>query len=515
MSVPSNGAGHKTINHGPNVTCTESTFWSVFLFFLTNYIIHCVTLKPYPGESLFEQSFAAFWALLLPASGIIRAVDSLRVRTRFRRGNDVQKACVSGALCMVVRRQDWLPRDGDRLDRVLDPESMNGIVAALQNDRRTNPYENITFAANLQKWTPYVKYSSMTYKPPDINREHHRDINGMYILPHGYRFEYVPTNSRVVPTTGYDWTRKNPYQDNQKSTPKQEVAIASNYSFPKALFAIFQTVNAAVTLYRARGDQIDQYGFAAFGLTVIPYTIMSFLNLMAQIATPDYSALFMVETPEMLEARERGGKFDGVVGRVVTAEEPERPHYVFTKTDNKHLFQVKEYSYRPAYGESPSPTNVYFQFYCSPTDPSVHKAYYQACSNFDFKDDRLPVRRNNWAIQFGAPILAFLLCLFIMYLLSHFRIGKSTISQRGWVISWLTTGMASGALATMLFRYSAGLRTEMSLIRSGKRKPRETAIMVCACILFFGIFTVPALGGLIVVAKMLGDYGTCERKLGG
>jgi hypothetical protein len=61
--------------------------------------------------------------------------------------------------------------------------------------------------------------------------------------------------------------------------------------------------NGAVTLYRSRGDQIERYGYAAYGLTVIPCLVMTIVNLLAQIAAADYPTVYIVSSPEMEKAR--------------------------------------------------------------------------------------------------------------------------------------------------------------------------------------------------------------------
>jgi len=66
-------------------------------------------------------------------------------------------------------------------------------------------------------------------------------------------------------------------------------------------------------LHRIRGDQIAKYGYASFGLTVIPYAIMSFINLLANVLTPDYSSYCLVRSEVLKEAKRRG-KFNGIVG---------------------------------------------------------------------------------------------------------------------------------------------------------------------------------------------------------
>ncbi|KAH8702792.1 hypothetical protein GQ44DRAFT_778475 [Phaeosphaeriaceae sp. PMI808] len=84
----------------------------------------------------------------------------------------------------------------------------------------------------------------------------------------------------------------------------------------KAVAALAQSAYALYTLYRARGDQINQFGYAAFGLTVAPYAVMSIMNLLGNLCRPEYPSLYMVESSIMDEARQRGGLFDGAVGRI-------------------------------------------------------------------------------------------------------------------------------------------------------------------------------------------------------
>jgi hypothetical protein len=84
-----------------------------------------------------------------------------------------------------------------------------------------------------------------------------------------------------------------------------------SFNFPKPLVGLFQAVWAIVTIYRAQGDQISQYGYAAFGLTVVPYAFMSILNAIGNLLTPTYPSLLLIRTPMMdqAEKEEYGGEF--------------------------------------------------------------------------------------------------------------------------------------------------------------------------------------------------------------
>ena len=68
-----------------------------------------------------------------------------------------------------------------------------------------------------------------------------------------------------------------------------------------------------------RADKVHDYG--AYQLTLIPYALMSLVNIVSGFLAPSYPAVYMVESTVMKEARKRGGVFDGVVGLLDEDEE--------------------------------------------------------------------------------------------------------------------------------------------------------------------------------------------------
>lgn len=86
-------------------------------------------------------------------------------------------------------------------------------------------------------------------------------------------------------------------------------SIASSYPIPSILIGLVQAIWGTITIYRARGDQIEQYGLAAFGLTVTPYAWMSVLNGIANALTPSYPSMYIIETPTLKQAEEEGKGF--------------------------------------------------------------------------------------------------------------------------------------------------------------------------------------------------------------
>ena len=146
------------------------------------------------------------------------------------------------------------------------------------------------------------------YDTKDIHVRSGRSIHGSFELSPGYALAHVPRDAIVKPS---------PRTIAEQHIQTKELSFhdaSTNYSFPKAFIAIAQLVLASYTLYDSSGSQIDKYGYAAFGLTLTPYALMSLLNLAGALVTPSYPLLFIVHSSIMDEALRRGSRFDRVVG---------------------------------------------------------------------------------------------------------------------------------------------------------------------------------------------------------
>ena len=116
--------------------------------------------------------------------------------------------------------------------------------------------------------------------------------------------------------------------------------IFSSWNVLPVLVSIVQILKSCVTLYRSQGDQLDQYGYATFGLTVLPYMVMSMVNLIGNIFTTTYPRLYLVRSPKMEEAESRGGVFYGCIGRVVARTHDDGKYSstrVFRGVEDGHL----------------------------------------------------------------------------------------------------------------------------------------------------------------------------------
>ena len=93
-----------------------------------------------------------------------------------------------------------------------------------------------------------------------------------------------------------------------------KLKIAQSSSLLRVLLAILQIAYASYTLARNTGDEIERNGYASFNLTVIPYIIMSFVNLVGNLATPSYPCVYIIATSTMYEAQQRGNIISGHIG---------------------------------------------------------------------------------------------------------------------------------------------------------------------------------------------------------
>lgn len=95
------------------------------------------------------------------------------------------------------------------------------------------------------------------------------------------------------------------------------LTLSNNYNILKPGVSLGQAIFAAFTLYRTKGDQLNVYDYAAFGLTVAPYALMSIVNLLGSLSCPEDPALYLIDSEPMQEAQECGGFLDRTVVNLV------------------------------------------------------------------------------------------------------------------------------------------------------------------------------------------------------
>ncbi|KAJ6509715.1 hypothetical protein DFH09DRAFT_999758, partial [Mycena vulgaris] len=290
-----------TTQHGDDhLFCVPTRPWDIIIFFLANYAAHAFTVRSYPGESLLDFTWGTVAALFLPTSGMIRGFTAIMrsgfVVKRAFFGEPLEIAARSGALCMVVRTKGWKPLPDTKLFQV----ALTSTDPARSVDLQCSSLR-ATYQTYIPRWVKDISYGIFF---PDTSTilTGTRKIHGNQCLPAGYALAFVPRVAKVLPL--------NDVNSHTVSPPRVGLL--------KGLVSLGQAIYAFVTFFAALKTQVRPYGYAAFGLTVLPYAVMSALNLVGAILTPEFEELYLVQSDILLEARALpGAKFEGVVGRLL------------------------------------------------------------------------------------------------------------------------------------------------------------------------------------------------------
>ncbi|OCK93360.1 uncharacterized protein K441DRAFT_437013, partial [Cenococcum geophilum 1.58] len=286
-----------TTNHGnPHLLCTPTKWTDVALFFLGNFVAHAGTVQKKAGEPFVSTLLAMVVVLLISSSGVLRGLLGIWRHVKFCT-SPLIAASKAGALCTVVRTAEWKHQDGIVIQglRSLQKPALGELVPITYE---VEPSSNFTPSHN---------------KFDISSRKVHGNL-GKCPLPLGYALAMLPPGT-TVKGPGRD-DPKDPSHSTRYGTKISfsPDSISPSYSLSHGLIAILQTISAFITLYLSRGNQLQHYGYAAFGLTVIPYLLISIVNLLSTILTPDYDKVYLIYSEIMREAVGQGGTFDGVVG---------------------------------------------------------------------------------------------------------------------------------------------------------------------------------------------------------
>ena len=549
-------------------------------FVLANFVAHAATVKSQPGEPAISVFIALVLTLCFPGFGTSRGLDAIFGHA-ITGSSALQKAKKAGALCQVARTPDWKPQSGDiaRDVRVIKNTSLQewrnhgaGIFNSrgLQNDskldedlelddvsdarnqvsvRTENRFNGTTDGVSdtvetdnsimLEQFLPSPRplcsahssrrpsqilqiYGSLN--GPMFEPSTHtfalegRKVHGICHLPHGFALVPVGTNAPIVELDDVRNHKESP----TTSQPKTAVEISSLYSLTQGLVAVCQTLYASATLYGARGDQIKRYGYAAFGLTVAPYLVMSILNLVGTILTPNYPTTFMVESEIMREAARRdGAQFNGVVGMLEIDQSLTKGPDMAYKIDEQGQCSVRQ-----QYSTSSSKSHV--NSATARVDEAMEVSRQRWLIELDPKDNDRIVKRivlvpaiypyssphyANRILIFPLRILVGLISLAMNGILTRFKPGNSTHAQRVWTMTWLAFGIWIGSTSSNviddvkeIWHFVAGL-----LGWEGRKVKRSGSLVLIAFLLIYAVYSAVAIGGLVVVCQMLLQYGNCTQ----
>jgi hypothetical protein len=409
-----------------DVECVAATWQRILLFMLLNYATHVVTVINLPGDAASVSAARKLSALLLPFSGVVKGFRAICVAKKYGE-DDLKHAARVGALCVVARSTNWEPHEGE-------------------GPSNWEPHEGEADIVFRNRKEQYVRSS--------------KRIHGRCILPEGYYLRQLPTNIEV------SWATP----DGEPEMGHQD-SIASSWNIAAGVIALVQIGFAISTLWRARGSQLERYGYAAFSLTVIPYAIMSAINLLGNIATPSYEYLYILRSTVLEEAQKRpGAVIDGTVGMVLPP--PLNQDEAVGSNDIYHGMYNRQYLPEMV-GRDELAQEI------GPYRLRNQSSYEKRATRF-------------------AGVLVFIALVAPYALiggLTKFQSQQSTKAQRGWTMSWLVVGQFYGAALPIYEGFG--------LI------PVKTAVKAWVEIVaMLPVLGVAGIGGLITVGMMIRDYGS-------
>jgi hypothetical protein len=321
-----------------------------------NSAIHAATVRSLPGESGYASAAYKACCLLVPFSGIRRGLNVF-CRASALSVKPLHGAARANALCMIVRGRDWRPKVGEVIEgcqyEVLGVQLKGREVIKKWGSQKMNKWERdipmgdievdketSVVSAHPISSTSSAASTSVSNKTVDViwkvaSPYEHRAPTSWWgrlgdFLLYSYRFRAMPLENQVVERShieihgvcrlppGYVLCFVPPHMDVRPrgDATDKEVRLSSQFNALQILWSLAQTMIGSWTLWQARGHQLDRYGYAAFGLTVIPYVIASIINLLGSLVSRDYDDVYLVHSKIMDEAMARGGKVDGVVGTI-------------------------------------------------------------------------------------------------------------------------------------------------------------------------------------------------------
>lgn len=257
---------------------------------------------------------------------------------------------------------------------------------------------------------------------------------------------------------------------------------------------------------------------------------MSFINLLGNLATPNYKCLYMVHTEIMDEAISRGGRFTDVVAKVpsepltvdgafLISGSVEANHDNNLEFKLSHVYQIGE--------TEPAVTKERSHFE-NDNDACTGKLLlggndnwpppaliFPDCYSFKISYKRSPIDIFSRTRIPGRPLLLSLLGMLIsatplvpIGLMSDFDKGQSSVSQRVWVLTWLIVGITCTADPYIL-ESLAGLTEIISKDTRSKTHRTKVRLTIFFLCLFIVVITALPIGRMVIVGKMIAEYGSC------
>ena len=204
------------------------------------------------------------------------------------------------------------------------------------------------------------------------------------------------------------------------------IVLGASTEVPSAAIAIAQVIFSSITIYRARGDQINKYGYAAYGLSVYPYALMSLANLIKLALCGRYPFVYVLRTSTLFEAERRGGFFEGAVGNLEVIR-GQGDEMVNGSQDDEHPLAFFS---EPPFWVSPFP-------------------WFKPLGDY---------RNYQWIVPIAGSLILVIAIIsqpVFVLLISGFNHGQSTGIQRTWMLGWLVANGVSVVIGLVVLGNTA------------------------------------------------------------
>ncbi|TFK46064.1 hypothetical protein OE88DRAFT_1729287 [Heliocybe sulcata] len=511
-----------------SIVCVEASWRDLCLFFLTNYLAHAATTLSTPGGRFLDSIAWRLVAVLVPFASLGRSIEALW-RWMIARGwtDGLHAAWGRGALIVVARTSTWRPGDAS---------SQDGVLAKLPDTWSTYNYTSNHPPSSYE--TAKVVVEDAAAVSVDTHQIKYRDIHGKIdSLPEGYGLAFfevktvlqslltsdaAPTASQTTAAGTESGEGRNPlpswigllslnktsrtvadrlvpdrprgvgevtkalelvYGDQRNA----DIRLSHTRNWIGMLISLVQLFASALTLYRTRGDQVVRYGYAAFGLSVIPFMLMTIANLVFNAILGEYTHLYVLRTGVLEESERRlQGKawYEGCVGhrtdiaargstavRVamhLQAGDEEGDEVLVVKVDNVE----KRFKFIGPLSSDAADHEFRVHAIANGRSSSAILERSDDGPDGDEKDrDDQETSRGGQATDGGlhlawltVPMVLLVLALSLPYIMiysiSHFENGGSTHSERAWMMVWLVLGQLYG-LSAHFYRPEMGKDGDM------------------------------------------------------
>lgn len=315
-----------------------------------------------------------------------------------------------------------------------------------------------------------------------------RQVYGTCKLPEGFALAILDREATVL-----DLDVARPFEAiHRQGDNSPSIDLISSYNFAQSVIAIFQVLYASMTLYRTKGDQLNHYGYAAFGLTVTPYLVMSLVNFTGTVLTHQYPAIYMVRSSIMEEAQRReGARFSGMVGKLADRKLTDGSVDVQFKVDGQHRIFIRDCSNKANSNSTESFDGDFTEVSMDPAEVARGATSRIVPARDTDRLGNIVALGVNSNVLISVGLLISLVPLVVNGSLSGFKAGGSTLAQRVWTMTWSALGIIAGVLP------DGGYTGE------GDVFIRYILPMIA--------YSAPAIGGFVVVAQMLNAYGHCVQ----